>query len=129
MNMKLRYFVDAFLLVVFCCLSLNIAKSQSLIELVPCALNSSQTETLVTRIDVGEQPLHLAINPTAKKIYVTNFVDDTVSVIDSETNAVLKTISVGRLNSVITPAVVILPILLPVHSENHKFPSGPVLIS
>jgi len=95
MKLKSRLIIGAFLLVVFCCLSLNIAKSQSLIELVPCALNSSQTETLVTRIDVGEQPLHLAINPTAKKIYVTNFVDDTVSVIDSETNTVLKTISVG----------------------------------
>src|SRR2546426_7013076 len=35
---------------------------------------------------------------------------------------------VGIENSVITPAVVILPILFAFSSSNHKFPSGPAVI-
>ena len=99
MKTKLKLFIISLVMITFSfCppLSLNAAKSEGLIELVPCAFNSSKAETLVTRIEVGQQPLQLDINSITKKIYVTNFVDDTVSVIDSETNAVLKTISVGR---------------------------------
>lgn len=81
---------------IFCFLPLQAEEPPSLVELAPCAITSSKTETLVSRIDVGLQPLQIALNSQTKKIYVTNFANDTVSVLDSESNTLLTTITVGK---------------------------------
>ena len=65
-------------------------------ELFPCSHSTSKTETLVSRIDVGQGPIGVVVNPVTNKIYVTNFIDDTVSVLDSIANTPLTTISVGK---------------------------------
>jgi YVTN family beta-propeller protein len=55
------------------------------------------TETVDnTVIQVGREPLEIAINAAGTRAYVTNFSDNTVSVIDLGTNTVTETIEVGR---------------------------------
>jgi YVTN family beta-propeller protein len=44
---------------------------------------------------VGVYPFYIAFNPTNKDMYVTNYGSNTVSVVDSSTNTVIGTISVG----------------------------------
>src|SRR5213075_788778 len=45
---------------------------------------------VVGMINVGRQPQGMAINPVTRKLYVANMGDETVSVIDLSTNAVIK---------------------------------------
>src|SRR6185312_1500751 len=49
-----------------------------------------------SQIKVGSNPWAVSINPTRNIIYVTNSGNDTVSVIDGKTNAVIKNITVGE---------------------------------
>jgi YVTN family beta-propeller protein len=49
----------------------------------------------VTEIPVGDEPRCVALTPDYKKAYVTNAISGNVSVIDTSTYKVLKTISVG----------------------------------
>ena len=46
-------------------------------------------------IPVGSDPTEVAVDPALGTVYVTNFADDTVSVIDAATNTVTATIPVG----------------------------------
>lgn len=62
------------------------------------------TLTLVKTINVGQEPLGLTLSPDYSTLYVANAQSGTVSVIDTASQQVVKTISVnpsGRLNSVI----------------------------
>ena len=63
-------------------------------------------------INVGDVPFAIAITPDGTKAYVTNAIDDTVSVIDTATNAVVgSAIPVGDLpfGIAICPAAVVPP--------------------
>ena len=60
---------------------------------------------LVKSIEVGQEPLGLALSPDASRLYVANAQSGTISVIDTTSHAVRKTLTInpnGRLNSVIT---------------------------
>ena len=59
---------------------------------------------LVKTIAVGQEPLGIALSPDTFTVYVANAQGRTVSVIDTQSQAIIKTIAVnshGRLNSVI----------------------------
>ena len=49
-----------------------------------------------TSIPVGARPTGVAVTPDGAKVYVSNNLDNTVSVIDTNTNQVTKTVAVGR---------------------------------
>ena len=95
MKTKIKSFICIFI-ITFSSLYTKAEEPLIPIELVACFLNSSNTETVTSRIDVGLQPLKLAVNPVTRKLYVTNFASDTVSVIDTETNFLLSTINTGK---------------------------------
>ena len=52
-------------------------------------------QTVTATIPVGNVPQAVALNPVTNKIYVANFVSNTVTVIDGATNTVTATIPVG----------------------------------
>ena len=47
-------------------------------------------------ITVGKNPPSVAVNPKTNRIYVANYGDNTVSVIDGKTNSVVNTVKVGK---------------------------------
>ncbi len=49
----------------------------------------------VKTIEVGNTPIYLAVNQTTNRIYVSNFLSSSVSVIDGSTNTVVATIPVA----------------------------------
>ncbi len=51
---------------------------------------------VIATVPVGQVPVGVVVHPTRHKIYVSNRLGDTVSVIDGATNTVIKTIPVGR---------------------------------
>jgi YVTN family beta-propeller protein len=51
--------------------------------------------TVIATIPVGNGPFGVAVNPSTNRIYVTNYQDDTVSVIDGINHSVIATIPVG----------------------------------
>ncbi|WP_435010860.1 YncE family protein [Tundrisphaera lichenicola] len=53
----------------------------------------TQTNTDLTEIHVGDGPQGIAVNPVTNRVYAVNVRDQTVSVIDANTNAVIATIS------------------------------------
>jgi YVTN family beta-propeller protein len=58
--------------------------------------HQAYAQTVIDTIDVGNAPQGVAVNPTTNRIYVTNLLDGTVSVIDGTTNTVIATIDVGN---------------------------------
>ena len=44
----------------------------------------SQTRTVVARVNVGIDPVSLAIRPDGKEVWVSNHISDSVSVIDND---------------------------------------------
>jgi YVTN family beta-propeller protein len=54
------------------------------------------SQRVIATIPVGNWPIYLAANQNTNRIYVSNQLDDTVSVIDGATNTVLATIRVGH---------------------------------
>ncbi|MCH7999340.1 MAG: YncE family protein [Chloroflexi bacterium] len=56
---------------------------------------SSQPPQLIDVVNVGSGPLGAAVNPADDRIYVANYHDDTVSVIDSVTHEIITTIAVS----------------------------------
>jgi YVTN family beta-propeller protein len=50
---------------------------------------------VIATIPVGLAPTGIAVNEVTNRIYVTNYIDNTVSVIDGSTNIVIATIPVG----------------------------------
>jgi YVTN family beta-propeller protein len=53
-------------------------------------------QILQENIPVGKDPLDIAINPITNKVYVANYGDNTISVIDGDTNRMKKSITVGK---------------------------------
>ena len=56
---------------------------------------SSQPPELIDAVDVGAGPMGAAVNPEDDRIYVANYHDDTISVIDSVTHEIITTIAVS----------------------------------
>ncbi|MEM7588046.1 MAG: hypothetical protein AAF560_31955 [Acidobacteriota bacterium] len=55
----------------------------------------TDTQGVTTTIGVGDLPIGVAASDGESRVYVTNLDSDTVSVIDTATNTVLTTVSVG----------------------------------
>lgn len=53
-------------------------------------------DLILATIPVGKGPGDLSVNPKTNMIYVTNYGDNTVSVINGKTNSVIATVSVGK---------------------------------
>ncbi len=58
-------------------------------------LKSAWADSVIKTIDVGRGANSIAFNPANNDIYVTNQGSNTVSIIDSSSNAVVGTVSVG----------------------------------
>jgi YVTN family beta-propeller protein len=56
---------------------------------------SASAEYVSRRIPVGRNPRGLSLAPDGKRLYVANRLDDTISVIDTESERVISTISLG----------------------------------
>src|SRR5262249_21917130 len=54
------------------------------------------SNSLIKTIAVGRHPCGLALAPAGDRLYVTNANSDTVSVVDTATDAVVKTLHVGE---------------------------------
>lgn len=52
-------------------------------------------QTLITNVFTGTEPTAVALNPATYKVYVANYDDSTITVIDGLTNHVVTTIPVG----------------------------------
>ncbi len=63
-----------------------------------------KTNRIRTTIPVGGRPSRIVINELTNRIYVTNTINNTVSVINGNTQAIIATIKVGS-NPVIIPAL------------------------
>ena len=56
---------------------------------------SASADYVSTRISVGHNPRGLVLSPDGKRLYVANRLDDSITVIDTETSAVKSTIDLG----------------------------------
>lgn len=56
----------------------------------------TETDKVITTINVGNSPSGVVANPTGTKVYVANADSKSISVIDTATNKVIDTINVGR---------------------------------
>ena len=54
------------------------------------------TNTVTATVNVGSDPVGVAVNPDGTKVYVTNSDGNNVSVIDTATNTVTATVNVGN---------------------------------
>jgi YVTN family beta-propeller protein len=54
-------------------------------------------KAITATVPVGKYPYRVAVTPDVKKLYVTNYYNDSVSVIDTATNHETSTVRVGRL--------------------------------
>ena len=61
-----------------------------------CLSPDALSQRVIATIPVGNRPTYLAADQKTNRIYVSNQEDDTVSVIDGNTNAVVATVKVGR---------------------------------
>ena len=61
---------------------------------------SASAEYVAARIPVGHNPRGVALSPDGKRLYVANRLDDTLSVIDTETQKVTSTIDLGGPKSI-----------------------------
>jgi YVTN family beta-propeller protein len=64
--------------------------------LICCWLTPAFSQHMIANIAVGNHPMYLAVDEETNRIYVSNQLDDTVSVIDGATNLALHTIKVGH---------------------------------
>src|SRR4030095_6912187 len=55
----------------------------------------TETNTVIAKIQVGQQPLGAAVTPDGSRLYVVNKLSASVSVIDTSTNTVIHTITEG----------------------------------
>jgi len=58
-------------------------------------MQQGQTGLTPASVPVGSSPLGVAVNPVTNMVYVTNWDDNTVSVIDGKTNSIVRDIQVG----------------------------------
>jgi YVTN family beta-propeller protein len=53
------------------------------------------SNAVTATVAVGTSPIGVAVNATTNRIYVANYISNTVSVIDGASNAVTATVAVG----------------------------------
>ena len=56
-------------------------------------------EYVASRIQVGANPTGLAVSPDGRWLYVCNRLEDTISVVDTRTDAVTRTLALGEVNA------------------------------
>jgi YVTN family beta-propeller protein len=56
---------------------------------------SASSSYVLTRIPVGRNPRGIVLSPDGSRLYVANRLDDTIGVIDTATESVIKTIDLG----------------------------------
>jgi YVTN family beta-propeller protein len=54
------------------------------------------TDKVTSSVNVGPIPVSVTIAPDGKKAYVMNFLNNTVSVIDTNSNTIRSTVCVGN---------------------------------
>jgi YVTN family beta-propeller protein len=54
------------------------------------------TDHLLTLLDVGQTPVHLALKPDGGQIFCSDFASDSISAIDTETNEVARTDTIAN---------------------------------
>jgi len=62
----------------------------------PSPAHGSQKKTVTDSVRIGTDPRGVAVDPGTHTVYVINFYDDTVSVIDGATRTVTATVPVGK---------------------------------
>ena len=81
--------------IVFCISVLLALFAVSVVEVSIHAPLAIAAPTVISTIIVGSGPYGVAVNSSTNRIYVVNNSDNTVSVIEGTTNAVVSTITVG----------------------------------
>ena len=56
---------------------------------------NTTTDTIVATVNVGSNPVEIAVSPDGSKVYVANYYGSTVSVIETASNTVTATFDVG----------------------------------
>jgi YVTN family beta-propeller protein len=86
------------------CLYIDRGDKQGNVDAKPVP-SGTPSKVMIARIGVGAGPDSLAVTPDQSKVYVANWLNDTVSVIDPRSNNVIATISAGKgpRNVTITP--------------------------
>lgn len=70
-------------------------KTTLLCRVLMLLLSVSATTFAAITITVGNNPQDIAVNSVTNRVYVSNLIDNTVSVIDGSSNTVVDTITVG----------------------------------
>ncbi len=76
-------------------------KKRSFISVILIVLSSfpsvlfAQSDSVITTISVGSNPVALLYNPTNNKIYCANWMNDNVTIIDGAGDSVTATVTVG----------------------------------
>jgi len=65
------------------------------LALAAAILSSELSAVSIKTIPVGTTPIYLAVNQMTNRVYVSNLLSHTVSVIDGATNTVAATVPVG----------------------------------
>ena len=90
-------------------------------------IRTSDHAVVATAPGTGNYPISSAIHPDGKRLYVTNFIDGTLSVISPQTQTTIATIAVGSqprgIGIVVTPASVATP------AGNNVAVTAPALLS
>lgn len=57
--------------------------------------STAYSQNITATVDVGLAPIEIAVNPVTNRIYVANFNNDNISVIDGSSNQEIATIEIG----------------------------------
>ena len=89
--------VRCLLLLLLCLIFFAVQSSLAVsLEDFPCVLNIFKSQDVSSKINVGLIPIDIAVNSKTNKIYVSNFGDNTVSIINGGDNSIISTISIGN---------------------------------
>ncbi|MBU3752162.1 MAG: hypothetical protein FGM52_17250 [Mycobacterium sp.] len=66
------------------------------VSVIDTGLIGTSTNPVIAQIQVGGDPVSLALNPAGTRAYVARASANAVSVIDTATNAVIATVPVGQ---------------------------------
>jgi len=78
-----------YVLILVCVLALNLGSIGGM------SVQAASSFSVIATIPVGVNPSGIAVNENNNRIYVTNYTDGTVSVIDGNTNTVIATVPVS----------------------------------
>lgn len=90
-------------------------------------IRTSDHAVVATAPGTGNYPISSAIHPDGKRLYVTNFIDGTLSVISPQTRSTIATVPVGSQPRGI--GVVVTPAFVPTPAGNNVAVTAPALLS